>query len=76
VVQVRIVLAPRDAQLTLLKYTTWLPGPCPRCGHDARTAKPGCRCTGCICEAVRIDPTAAQRVRPGTTTRRQEGSSR
>ena len=76
VVQVRIVLDRREFQLTMLKYTTWIPGPCPRCGHDAQTAKPGCRCTGCICEAVRLDPTAAQRVRPGTATRPQEGFSR
>jgi hypothetical protein len=48
----------------MLRYTTWHAGPCPGCGHDSRRPDPGCRCgTACLCEIVRLDPTAVQRVR-------------
>ena len=63
VVQTRLVIASLDFQLAMLKYTTWEAGLCPRCGHDTQTADPGCKCVGCVCQAVRLDPTAAQRVR-------------
>jgi hypothetical protein len=65
-VQTHLTIAPDDFRRAMLKYTTWEPGPCPRCGHDAQTAKPH-RCLSCLCDALRYDPTALQRVLPAST---------
>lgn len=66
VVRRRVHLPPDEWRLIMLKYTTWAAGTvCPDCGHDTLATPPFCPCpsVGCLCEALRADPTALQRVR-------------
>ena len=58
----RITIDLAAFRLVMLKYTTWQAGVCPDCGHDSALPDPGCPCTGCVCGALQVDPTAARRV--------------